>query len=184
MKKNNRYYSLLLSGGQLDFLSDNHSGINRMMCLSSLIGMAATEETAYKKKGFSTTVHIGQAVVSEIELSKRWKCNRKTVSKMLDRFKQMGLVSSQQGNRTSVHTILCVDTFFVDDKVVRNPYAKEKTPQDGYKADDGKPEDSGRSHGINSDSEDIFEGLTMESLLAETRKEDSACLDALREIGF
>ena len=83
------FYRLLLSSGQLEFLSDSKSGIDRMKCLSTLIGMAAVKESVYETRGFSTVINVGQAAVSEVALASLWKCNRKTVSKVLCRFNQM-----------------------------------------------------------------------------------------------
>ena len=41
------FYRLLLSSGQLEFLSDSKSGIDRMKCLSTLIEMSAVKESVY-----------------------------------------------------------------------------------------------------------------------------------------
>ena len=113
-EKETSNYELQLTSGQLKFLASDGQGINRMSCLVSLIEMAAREPTQYQKKGYSSVLEIGQVAISEVELAALWKCNRKTASKMIDKFNEVGLVTSEQGNRTSVHTIHCVSRWLVD----------------------------------------------------------------------
>ena len=113
-EKTTSNYELQLTSGQLKFLASGGQGINRMSCLVSLIEMASCESTPYQKKGYSSVLLIGQVAMSEVELAALWKCNRKTASKMSDKFNEMGLITSEQGNRTSVHTIHCVSRWLVD----------------------------------------------------------------------
>jgi len=121
-------YELQLTSGQLKFLASDGQGINRMNCLVSLIEMAVREPTLYQKKGYSSLLEIGQVAISEVELAALLKCNRKTASKMIDKFNEMGLITSEQGNRTSVHTIHCVSRWLVDYKPIDNPSAKVPEP--------------------------------------------------------
>lgn len=121
-------YELQLTSGQLMFLASDGQGINRMSCLVSLIERAAREPTPYQNKGYSSVLEIGQVAISEVELATLWKCNRKTASKMIDKFNEVGLITSEQGNRTSVHTIHCVSRWLVDGKPVNNPFAKVPEP--------------------------------------------------------
>jgi len=122
--KANVSYSLILNKAQADYLSASKYGINRMQALVSLIDLTQTEEDTYEKRGFSATVHIGQFVASEVELSRLWKCDRKTVSRVLDQMNQVGLISTVQTNRTSVHTLLCVGSWVIDGVTVKNSFFK------------------------------------------------------------
>lgn len=121
-------YELQLTSGQLQFLSDTNQSINRTDCLRTLIDRASLQVGTYSKKGFETVLDIGQLAISEVELADLWHCNRKSASKLIDRFNELGFISSKQGNRTSVHTILCVSRWLVDGKVIDNPHAV--IPQD------------------------------------------------------
>lgn len=120
--KQETFYCLVLAQSQMRFLAQSKYGIDRMKALVSLIELASTSEQMCHKKGFSTLVHVGQVVKSEVELSHLWKCDRKTVSKVLDRMNQVGLVATVQTNRTSIHTLLCVSAWFMDGKRIINPY--------------------------------------------------------------
>ena len=127
MMEPNITYSLILNKSQADYLSTSKYGFNRMQALVSLIDLTNTTEEEYKIKGFSVTVHVGQIVASEVELSRIWKCDRKTVSRVLDQMNQVGLISTIQNNRTSIHTLLCVGTWRIDNKPVWNKYYKKVT---------------------------------------------------------
>ena len=127
------YYCLVLSESQARFLATSKYGIDRMKALMSLVEHAATAEHDYEQKGFTTTVHIGQLVMSEVELSRLWKCDRKTVSRVLDTMNELGIVSTMQNNRTSIHTLLCVSAWYVNGQMVVNPYyvpMKDRFPED------------------------------------------------------
>ena len=120
--KQETFYCLVLSENQARFLATSKYGIARLKALVSLIEMAATTEKNFKIKGFSTTVHVGQVAISEVELSHLWNCTRKTVAKVLERMSQMGLLSTVKTNRTSIHTLLCVSAWQVAGVQVRNPF--------------------------------------------------------------
>ena len=122
MNTKENFYCLVLSTGQTRFLATSKYGIDRMKALMSLVERAATADHDYEQKGFTTTVHIGQVVMSEVELSRLWKCDRKTVSKVLDTMNELGLVTTKQNNRTSIHTLLCISAWYVNGQKVINPH--------------------------------------------------------------
>ena len=120
--KKETFYCLVLSESQARFLATSKYGIDRMKALMSLVEHAATVEHDYEQKGFTTTVHIGQLVMSEVDLSRLWKCDRKTVSRVLDTMNELGIVSTTQNNRTSIHTLLCVSAWYINGQMIVNPY--------------------------------------------------------------
>ena len=136
---NEVYYCLVLSESQTRFLATSKYGIDRMKALVSLIGQASTSYHEYKKKGFETYVQIGQVVISEVELSRLWGCDRKTVSRVLDTMNELELVSTEQNNRTSIHTLLCVSAWYIDGQKILNPFyipMKDRFPEDNPPAND------------------------------------------------
>ena len=137
--KNEVFYCLVLSESQAKFLATSKYGIDRMKALVSLIGQASTSYHEYKKKGFETYVQIGQVVISEVELSRLWGCDRKTVSKVLDTMNELELVSTEQNNRTSIHTLLCVSAWYINGQKILNPFyipMKDRFPEDNPPAND------------------------------------------------
>lgn len=120
--KTETYFCLVLSESQARFLATSKYGIDRMKALMSLVELASTENRTYEKKGFSANLNVGQLVMSEVELSRLWKCDRKTVSRVLDTMNGLGIVSTTQNNRTSIHTLLCVSAWYINGQMIVNPY--------------------------------------------------------------
>ena len=115
-------YGLFLSDRQLDFLSNYPQGFDRMKCFASFLHLAVKEPTQYEKKEYSVDLTPGQFAISEVELAKLWKCNRKTASKMVDMFHEVGLVSSVPNCRTTVFTVHCVASWYFGNQVIRNTH--------------------------------------------------------------
>lgn len=115
-------YGLFLSDRQLDFLSNYPQGFDRMKCFATFLHLAVKEPTHYEKKEYSVDLIPGQFAISEVELAKLWKCNRKTASKMVDMFHEVGLVSSVPNCRTTVFTVLCVASWYIGSEVIRNTH--------------------------------------------------------------
>ena len=120
--KKDVYYCIVLSDSQLDFLAGSKYGIDRMKVLKCLIDVTVIKETKYEKKGFAITLHIGQAALSEVELATRLGYDKKTVSRLLDKMGVLGIVTSEQTNRTSIHTVHCVSAWYADNQKILNPY--------------------------------------------------------------
>ena len=115
-------YGLFLSDRQLDFLSNYPQGFDRMKCFVTFLQMAVKEPTHFEKKEYSVDLTPGQFAISEVELAKLWKCNRKTASKMVDMFHEVGLVSSVPNCRTTVFTVHCVASWYFGNQVIRNAH--------------------------------------------------------------
>ena len=122
MYKEDLSYGLFLSDRQLDFLSNYPQGFDRMKCFATFLQMAVKEPTRYEKKEYSVDLTPGQFAISEVELAKLWKCNRKTASKMVDMFHEVGLVSSVPNCRTTVFTVHCVASWYFGNQVIRNAH--------------------------------------------------------------
>lgn len=122
MHKEDLSYGLFLSDRQLDFLSNYPQGFDRMKCFATFLQMAVKKPTHYEKKEYSVDLTPGQFAISEVELAKLWKCNRKTASKMVDLFHEVGLVSSVPNCRTTVFTVHCVASWYIGNEVIRNTH--------------------------------------------------------------
>lgn len=122
MNDKDLYYGLFLSDRQLDFLSNYPQGFDRMKCFATFLHLAVKEPTHYEKKEYSVDLTPGQFAISEVELAKLWKCNRKTASKIVDMFHEVGLVSSVPNCRTTVFTVHCVASWYIGNDVIRNTH--------------------------------------------------------------
>ena len=117
----NIFNSIILSNEQVNYLMGGTAGINRLSCLYQLIQMVTRQIETSNEVGESTT-ELWEVNMSEVALSKLWKCDRKTVSKMLDHMNKLGILSSVQTRRGSVHTLLCISAWIVDGKKYVNPH--------------------------------------------------------------
>ena len=117
-------YGILLTKEQLDFLKDDRQGFHRMTAFDTFVSMASTKPSVYQKTGFSASLSIGQFAISTVELSALWKCDRKTAAKVVELFNQVGILSTDRNNRTSIHTILCIAFWYVDGikEAIKNPF--------------------------------------------------------------
>ena len=117
-------YGILLTKEQLDFLKDDRQGFHRMTAFGTFVSMASTKPSVYLKTGFSASLSIGQFAISTVELSALWKCDRKTAAKVVELFNQVGILSTERNNRTSIHTILCIAFWYVDGikEAIKNPF--------------------------------------------------------------
>lgn len=117
-------YGILLTKEQLDFLKDDRQGFHRMTAFDTFVSMASTKPSVYQKTGFSASLSIGQFAISMVELSALWKCDRKTATKVVELFNQVGILSTERNNRTSIHTILCIAFWYVDGikEAIKNPF--------------------------------------------------------------
>lgn len=124
-------YCIVLSSEQLNYLAGSKYGIDRMRILHQLIEAAVLKETEYAMKGFSTTLQVGQAILSEVDLSCKSGYDKKTISRVLDKMNQLGIIASTQSNRTSVHTLKCISAWMQNDNRIDNPfYVRLKDRQD------------------------------------------------------
>ena len=117
----NIFNSIILSNEQVNYLMGGTAGINRLSCLYQLIQIVTRQIETSNEVGESTTA-LWEVNMSEVALSKLWKCDRKTVSKMLDQMNKLGILSSVQTRRGSVHTLLCISAWIVDGKKFVNPH--------------------------------------------------------------
>ena len=122
MYQEDLFYGLFLSDRQLDFLSNYPQGFDRMKCFATFLQMAVKKPTHYEKKEYSVDLTPGQFAISEGELAKLWKCNRKTASKIVDMFHEVGRVSSVPNCRTTVFTVHCVASWYIGDQAIRNSH--------------------------------------------------------------
>ena len=141
--KTNLNYCIVLSSEQLAYLAGSKYGIDRMRILHLLIEAAVLEETEYTIKGFSATLQVGQAVLSEVDLACKLGYDKKTISRVLDKMNQFGIVTTKQGNRTSVHTLKCISAWMREGNRIDNPfYVRLKDRQENEKNTYAMPDEN------------------------------------------
>lgn len=152
-------YCIVLSSEQLTYLAGSKYGIDRMKILHRLIEAAVLEETGYAIKGFSTTLQVGQAILSEVDLACKLGYDKKTISRVLDKMNQLGIVASTQSNRTSIHTMKCISAWMENGNRIDNPfYVRIKDRQE--KGEDDCRQTEAMNEGCVSDSDFSFASKT------------------------
>ena len=120
--KHQVHYQITLSAPQLNYLSESKYHKNRMSFFLDLVNSAVLRPTKSQVSGCDNMIYIGQVEKSEVQLAKDWDCDRKTVSKVISKMNELGIITTKKSNRTSVHTIHPVAAWIVDNTRIRNPY--------------------------------------------------------------
>ena len=189
MRYTNIRYSTLLNEAQYDYLSDDCQDINRMKCFKTFLRMAVMEQTTETRTHFSAVLQPGQFVASKVELAAIWRCNRKTATRIVKEFNRMGILRSIGGNRTTIHTLLCLSVWFTDQRTIKNPFfvsnpmvkpierptgptnhVPPKSNAETVEVSKPTPTDSGGTS--SADAGNVTKAMSSESL-AEVKKEQS-----------
>ena len=126
MQYTNLRYSITLNDAQLDYLSDEQQDILRMKCLKTFIRMAVLKETKVSGKNFSAVLHPGQFMASKVELARMWECDRKTATRIVQEFNQIGILRSESSNRTTIHTLICLSVWFTGYGMIKSSFFDSK----------------------------------------------------------
>ena len=121
MQKNLRY-SITLNDAQLDYLSDEQQEIHRMKCFKTFLQMTIPEENKVYGKNFSAVLQPGQFVASKVDLARLWGCDRKTATRIVQEFNQLGILRSEPSNRTTIHTMICLSAWFEYRGMIRSRF--------------------------------------------------------------
>ncbi len=115
-------FQMTLSLPQLMWLADSKYGKNRMSFLMSMLRMTALSSYKSVVNNITANVNVGQVERSEVQLAKDWKCDRKTVARVIETMNRLGIITTEKSNRTSVHCVHIVAAWIVDNVRIRNPY--------------------------------------------------------------
>ena len=126
MQYTNIRYSITLNDAQLDYLSDEQQDILRMKCLKTFIRMAVLKETKVSGKNFSAVLQPGQFMASKVELARMWECDRKTATRIVQEFNQIGILRSESSNRTTIHTLICLSVWFTGYGMIKSSFFDSK----------------------------------------------------------
>ena len=122
----NLRYSITLNDAQLDYLSDEQQDILRMRCFKTFLQMAIPEENKVYGKNFSAVLQPGQFKASKVELARLWGCDRKTATRIVQEFNQIGILRSESSNRTTIHTLICLSVWFIRWGMKKNSFFDSK----------------------------------------------------------
>ena len=121
------HYCFILSEEQMKYLRSKKYKIDRMECFMSLVELAG-RETKLVPLSKSQQVEIlpGQVMVDNTQLAKLWDKDRKTVPKLIEAMEALGISSSQKVGDNRIHTLHALSGWYVDGKLVKNPFATRR----------------------------------------------------------
>ena len=61
-------------------------------------------------------------MASKVDLARLWECNRKTATRIIHEFNQLGILRSEPSNRTTIHTLICLSVWFTDRGMIRSRF--------------------------------------------------------------
>ena len=125
------HYCFTLSEDQMKYLRSKKYKIDRMECFLSLVELAE-RETKHVQISKVQQVEIlpGQVMVDNIQLAKLWDKDRKTVPKLIKAMEALGISSSQKVGDNRIHTLHALSGWYVDGKLVKNPFATKRNADD------------------------------------------------------
>ena len=121
------HYCFTLSEEQLKYLRSKKYKIDRMECFMSLVELAERETKLVQiSKTQQVEILPGQVMVDNTQLAKLWDKDRKTVPKILEAMESLGISSSQKVGDNRIHTLHALSGWYVDGKLVKNPFATRR----------------------------------------------------------
>ena len=121
------HYCFTLSEEQLEYLRSKKYKIDRMECFMSLVELAERETKLVQiSKTQQVEILPGQVMVDNTQLAKLWDKDRKTVPKLIEAMEALGISSSQKVGDNRIHTLHALSGWYVDGKLVKNPFATRR----------------------------------------------------------
>ena len=125
------YYCFTLSEEQVKYLRSKKYKIDRMECFMSLVELAERETKLVQiSKTQQVEILPGQVMVDNTQLAKLWDKDRKTVPKLIEAMEALGISSSQKVGENRIHTLHALSGWYVDGKLVKNPFATKRNADD------------------------------------------------------
>ena len=115
----------------MKYLRSKKYKIDRMECFLSLVELAERETKLVQiSKVQQVEILPGQVMVDNIQLAKLWDKDRKTVPKLIEAMENLGISSSQKVGDNRIHTLHALSGWYVDGKLVKNPFATKRNADD------------------------------------------------------
>ena len=123
MEKDNVRYILCIPEMQLDTERSKRKNSSTSLydVLFELVGHTEPDAKEVTIHNVKKMIPAGVVALSELQMSKDLKCGRKTVSKIIKRFNDLGMVHTTKSPRTSYHEIRCLLGWDIDGTVRVNP---------------------------------------------------------------
>ena len=115
----------------MKYLRSKKYKIDRMECFMSLVELAERETKLVQiSKTQQVEILPAQVMVDNTQLAKLWDKDRKTVPKIMEAMESLGISSSQKVGENRIHTLHALSGWYVDGKLVKNPFATKRNADD------------------------------------------------------
>lgn len=123
MEKDNVRYILCIPEMQLDTERSKRKNSSTSLydVLFELVGHTEPDAKEVTIHNMKKVIPAGVVALSELQMSKDLKCGRKTVSKIIKRLNDLGMVHTTKSPITSYHEIRCLLGWDIDGTVRVNP---------------------------------------------------------------
>ena len=123
MEKDNVRYILCIPEMQLDTERSKRKNSSTSLydVLFELVGHTEPDAKEVTIHNVKKVIPAGVVALSELQMSKDLKCGRKTVSKIIKRLNDLGMVHTTKSPITSYHEIRCLLGWDIDGTIRVNP---------------------------------------------------------------
>ena len=123
MEKDNVRYILCIPEMQLDIERSKRKNSSTSLydVLFELVGHTEPDAKEVTIHNVKKVIPAGVVALSELQMSKDLKCGRKTVSKIIKRLNDLGMVHTTKSLITSYHEIRCLMGWDIDGTIRVNP---------------------------------------------------------------
>lgn len=120
---NKIYRCYIFSEEQESFLRSKKYKIDRMECFMTLAERTAVQDVHI---GISDHRHLelskGQLLITDVELSRLWKIDRKTVSKLIRQMEDLKILTSTKVAEVTVYSLHVLSGWYIDGIFHRNDF--------------------------------------------------------------
>ena len=123
MEKDNVRYILCIPEMQLDTERSKRKNSSTSLydVLFELVGHTEPDAKEVTIHNVKKVIPAGVVALSELQMSKDLKCGRKTVSKIIKRLNDLGMVHTTKSPKTSYNEIRCLMAWDIDGTIRLNP---------------------------------------------------------------
>ena len=121
--ENKNFRCYIFNEEQEKFLRNKKYKIDRMECFLTLVDKVVRTATLVDISDYRQIELLnGQFIVTDVELSRLWKLDRKTCGRLMKKMMELGLFSATKVAEVTVYTMRAFSGWYVNGVFVRNGF--------------------------------------------------------------
>lgn len=130
--ENKNFRCYIFNEEQEKFLRNKKYKIDRMECFLTLVDKVVRTATLVDISDYRQIELLnGQFIVTDVELSRLWKLDRKTCGRLMKKMMELGLFSATKVAEVTVYTMRAFSGWYVNSVFVRNGFYSKPTATNG-----------------------------------------------------